>query len=114
MHTREIGGIGEDTACRFLTLKGHKVVKRNWTCHFGELDIVTVKDGVTVFVEVKLRRSSSRGYAYESLNYFKKKHLRRSISYYITSNNISFDNWRFDLVCFDKAKITHYENLNIN
>ncbi|MBC6444852.1 MAG: YraN family protein [Alphaproteobacteria bacterium GM202ARS2] len=55
---KRIGILGEHLCALFLRLKGYTVLARNWTCRYGELDIVAKRRSTLVFVEVKTRRSS--------------------------------------------------------
>ena len=51
-----IGDIGEEKVAWKYRLKGYKILARNFTCRYGELDIVAL-DGLTVvFIEVKTLR----------------------------------------------------------
>ena len=51
----EIGRMGEDVACGFLTEKGHTIVQRNYRCGHLEIDIITLDRNGVHFVEVKSR-----------------------------------------------------------
>lgn len=58
----ELGKNGEEIAALHLMRMGHTILDHNWNLHHGcELDLVTRKDGVLYFVEVKTRRSIERG-----------------------------------------------------
>lgn len=50
-----VGKKGEDEACSYLVRLGHLVLKRNWRYSHLEIDIITLKDNVLHFVEVKTR-----------------------------------------------------------
>ena len=52
MSTR-IGRIGESLACLRLRLAGHRILLRNWTWRYGELDLVTQRGRTIHIVEVK-------------------------------------------------------------
>ncbi len=109
---RSIGDSGEDIAIDFLTGKGYEIVKRNF--HFGksgEIDIVAKDNGILVFVEVKLRRSSKYGNPLDSITPGKVKKLRRAAEGYLYVNKIQNVECRFDVVAIDladgKRDITH-------
>jgi len=51
----EVGRLGEKIAAEFLAKKGYRILARNFRTRFGEIDLVAAKDGVLVFVEVKLK-----------------------------------------------------------
>ena len=57
----DFGRRGEDAACAYLLRHGYSIVERNYRCRRGEIDIIAVKDGGAVFVEVKTRRSLKFG-----------------------------------------------------
>lgn len=48
-----IGQLGEDAVVRFIQGNGHTILDRNFRTRFGELDIVSKKDGILHFIEVK-------------------------------------------------------------
>mgnify|MGYP001563393097 FL=1 len=48
-----IGQLGEEEVVRFIENNGHTILDRNFRSRFGELDIVSKKDGVMHFIEVK-------------------------------------------------------------
>ena len=57
---QELGRKGEDIAAYYLRSRGWDVLERNWTCPYGEADIIACDDGEVVFVEVKTRLDHSR------------------------------------------------------
>lgn len=56
---QELGRRGERLAVKKLIDGGHVIVATNYRCALGELDIVSVGDGVLVVTEVKTRSASS-------------------------------------------------------
>ena len=54
-----IGQWGEDQACEYLRRHGYRIIGRNYSCRFGEIDVIAAKRGFLAFVEVKLRRSDA-------------------------------------------------------
>ncbi|MNY78795.1 hypothetical protein D3C86_2191870 [compost metagenome] len=55
-----LGRQGEDLAASFLLNQNYHIVKRNWRCRSGEIDIIAEKGNKLIFVEVRTRRPSSR------------------------------------------------------
>lgn len=51
------GALGEKFACQILQVKGYKILRKNWRCRAGEIDIICRDGRDLVFVEVKTRRS---------------------------------------------------------
>ena len=58
MDARLTGRWGEQQAARYLQKKGYSITAMNYTCRFGEIDIVAENRDYIVFAEVKLRKSS--------------------------------------------------------
>ena len=50
MGKREIGTLGEDIATAFLQKKGYAVIRRNFLCRVGEIDIIAQKGEYLCFV----------------------------------------------------------------
>ena len=50
---QKIGSIGERFAEMFLVKHGFMIIELNFSCRFGEIDIVTKKNGRIHFIEVK-------------------------------------------------------------
>ena len=50
------GTLGESTACDELRRRGYAILATRYRSRFGEIDIVSIRDGVIGFVEVKARR----------------------------------------------------------
>lgn len=53
---KTIGYIGEKCAIKFLIKNKYKIINTNYSCKYGEIDIVCEKDDCIVFVEVKTRK----------------------------------------------------------
>ena len=59
MNLGQIGKTAEDKTAAFLRKNGFKVIKRNYSCRFGEIDIIAEKGEFIIFVEVKARKENS-------------------------------------------------------
>mgnify|MGYP003509397425 CR=1 FL=1 len=55
MNIGKTGANGETRVASFLRKQGYKILNRNYSCRFGEIDIIAEKDGFIVFVEVKTK-----------------------------------------------------------
>ncbi len=112
--TQKTGEIGENIAVKFLMKHDFKILDRNYTKKWGEIDIVAQKKNKLYFVEVK---SVSR----ETLNIFmpksyddnderyehrpednmhtqKLKRLSRVIQTYILAKKLDAVEWQVDLL----------------
>ncbi len=56
MNIGKIGQIGEKRVAEFLRRRGFSVVKTNYQCRFGEIDIIAENSEYILFVEVKTRK----------------------------------------------------------
>jgi len=83
MDNRLIGQIGENAAADVLRAKGYTILKRNFRCKYGEIDIIAEKYGAMSFVEVKTRQNQKFGRPCESINEEKKEHIRKTARYYL-------------------------------
>jgi putative endonuclease len=116
MAPRGLGAWGEETAARFLTGKGYRIVDRNWHAPEGELDLVARQAQTLVFVEVKARRGHEFGLPEESVTPAKQRKLRKTAWAYLQSHDLSEVDWRIDVVAIDQgrdggvARLEHYVN----
>ncbi len=69
------GTKGEDLTANFLRKQGYSLLKRNYSCRFGEIDIIAQKDDVLIFVEVKTRRENALVSGLQSVDQGKIKRL---------------------------------------
>ena len=60
MNTRKTGVQGEVLAREYLKSKGYKILKENFRCPVGEIDLIVSKDNLVVFVEVKARENEKK------------------------------------------------------
>ena len=59
MNIGALGKKGEDMVTGFLIKNVHTILKRNYLCRFGEIDILAKKEDTLLFVEVKTRKENS-------------------------------------------------------
>lgn len=113
-NTKQIGNYGETVAAKYLKRKGYKIIARNYSCKFGEIDIIAQQDETLVFVEVKTRTSTLYGTPAEAVTYNKKQHIVNTAKYYIMMSkydgNIRFDVVEVYLVGGKAERIEHIEN----
>ena len=78
MDRRLLGTMGENMAADYLVAKGYRIVKRNYRCTYGEIDIIAERYGDMAFVEVKTRSSFQFGRPCEVIDDKKKQNIRKS------------------------------------
>ena len=118
---QKIGELGESLAVMFLMKQGFRVIERNYTKKWGEIDIVATKDNRLYFIEVKSvsHETNSENFdpgaynvSYETdngldgdnyrpednMHPWKLQRLSRTIQTYLLSKNVSEDlEWQLDL-----------------
>ena len=86
---QSIGKLGEDIACLYLEKNNYKIIKRNFRCKQGELDIIAFNlKKELIFIEVKTRNNINYGFACEAVNKYKKRHIYNCAKYYLFLNNL--------------------------
>ncbi len=96
MNKAEKGRLGEDTVCEVLQKKGHKIITRNFHKPFGEIDIISQKDGYIIFTEVKTRKIGSMVSGVEAVDFRKKKKIVLTADAYLIENNVALQP-RYDI-----------------
>ena len=93
----ELGRLGEEKAREFLLERKYKIVACNWRFRQKEIDIIALKDGFLVMVEVRTRTSSKWEHPRESITPAKIRFLVLAADAYIKQCEID-DPVRFDVV----------------
>lgn len=107
-----VGGAGERAAAEFLRDRGYHILERNFRGRGGEVDLIAIDGGVLVFVEVKVRRTLSRGAPIEAVTATKQARVRRAAQEYLTFSGRVFGRIRFDVISVMKtAKTTDITHL---
>ena len=115
--TREIGLRGEQAAAKYLERMGYQILERNWSCPFGEADIIAFDDdeAALVFVEVKTRSSEHTGLPEEAVGPAKRRRYESIALAYLRDSDLTNVQVRFDVIALtlvgtDKALIRHHLN----
>jgi putative endonuclease len=72
---QSLGKLGETLACDELRRRGYSILATRHRTRFGEIDIVSMRDGRVAFVEVKARKSSRHGGAVEAVSAPKRRRI---------------------------------------
>lgn len=103
-----LGLEGEEMAAEYMKRQGYTILDRNWRSGHKELDMVAVKDGTIVFVEVKTRSGSEWGNPEDAVDMRKIRRIVRSADAYLRLKMIDMD-VRFDII----SVISNNGNLNL-
>ncbi len=99
------GAYGERRAAQWYLHAGFEVVARNWRDgRAGELDLIVVRPGLTVFVEVKARATDAFGVA-EAVTPVKQARIRRLAAAWLAANGPRRGAIRFDVVCVTGTRV---------
>ena len=92
-NNREIGAAGEQIACDYLQKQGFTILKRNFYGKNGEIDIICTNETHIVFVEVKMRKATSRNFGCrrfgrpaDAVNAVKRERLIATAREYLREN----------------------------
>ena len=86
MKTKLRGSWGEMLAAKYLKRKGYTIVGMNYSCRFGEIDIIAKDSKYIVFVEVKLRKNDDFALAREFVTRAKQERLIKTASLWLADN----------------------------
>ena len=92
-----VGAWGEGLAADYLRSKRYKLVGMNFTCRYGEIDIIAENKEYLLFVEVKLRKSDRFARAAEHVDYHKQNRIRTTAEFYLSQNPTKLQP-RFDVI----------------
>ncbi|MBI2915793.1 MAG: YraN family protein [Elusimicrobia bacterium] len=106
-----IGSQAEDVVLQHLQNEGWKLIRKNYRCKLGEIDLILQDDkDVIVFVEVKYRSGLSHGMAQSTVHYGKQNHLIQTALAFIKEYNLFQNDFRFDVVTLTPDGIERIEN----
>ena len=92
-----VGSWGEAVAADYLRSKHYKLVGLNYSCKYGEIDIIAMDSHYLVFVEVKLRKSNRFANASEHVDKYKQARIRTTAELYLSQNPTDLQP-RFDVI----------------
>lgn len=92
-----LGADAEALAARHLERAGLRILDRNWRSGRRELDLVALEGEVVAFVEVRARRDGPED-PLESLDWKKRRDLRRAAEAWVHAHPGVGREFRFDVV----------------
>lgn len=115
---QKVGNLGEEIGCRFLMKRGFSIKDRNYRKKWGEIDIITEKDNLLHFIEVKSVSHETENNPEDNVHLWKQKRLARAIQTYLLEKKIPEETeWQIDIMAIfldfkiRKAKIRMTENV---
>ena len=102
---RRTGDKGEAIAAEFLKQHGYLILEQNWTYGKAELDIIAMKNGTVIFVEVKTTNSDfseSFKLPMEAIDKQKRQNLTHAARAYVRLRKQYFprtcEGYAFDII----------------
>lgn len=111
MRTATAGRAAEALAEKMLENAGLKILRRNFRCRHGEIDLIALDAETVVFCEVRLRSGERFGGAAESVTRTKQARIVAAASYFLAYRAQS--PCRFDVLLMpslDAARIRWIRN----
>lgn len=101
---KEKGRQAEKVAQAYLEARQLYLIDRNYSCRYGEIDLIMQDKKILVFIEVRSRQTSAYGSSIETVDPHKQSRIIRSASHYLQSKHL-YDqvDCRFDVVGLNKV-----------
>ena len=98
--TKEVGQSMELVAAEYLKQQGLTLIATNFSCRFGEIDLILQEQQILVFVEVKYRQSAAFGGAINAISPTKREKIIKTAQIYMQQAKLNEYNTccRFDVV----------------
>lgn len=114
---QNLGKLGEQLAENYLKSQGYQIIERNYRKKWGEIDLITKKNGRLVFIEVKTLTSFPNLKPEDHLTKQKIRRLTKTILGYLNYHKIEAE-WQLDLIAIEinrltkKFQIRHYQQID--
>ncbi len=109
LRNKILGRKGEDVVCKYLKKRGYKILERNYTAKFGEVDIIAFLRGIYCFIEVKTRETDAFGLPSEAVTREKQRKYRLLAQYYCLQKGEELP-VRFDVASILNGEVEYFEN----
>lgn len=128
MDSKQTGIWGEKIAENYLMKKGYQILDKNYSTNFnsgpkrGEVDLVTKKDNIISFIEVKTQTQNQREQfslirPEQKVNFLKQRKIIKTAEFWLMEKKIPLDSkWQIDVIAIKidfkskLAKIRHFKN----
>ena len=112
MNKRKVGSEEEILAAKYLEEHGCRILKKNFRCSAGEIDIIFTDDeGRICFGEVKYRENEGSGLPEEAVDSNKQRIICRVSDHYRAKNGMDESvSYSFDVIAVTPSKIKWIRN----
>ncbi len=113
-NTVKKGRAGESLASAYLTMKGYRILKRNYVSPGSELDIIAYEPQQKTLVCVEVKRWLRPYYPIDDIRYAvpsaKMRRLRKGLSHFIATHmHLQYDAIRIDVILLYEEQVIHIE-----
>ncbi|MBN2618194.1 MAG: YraN family protein [Spirochaetales bacterium] len=104
---------GETAACEYLKQKEYVIIKRNFRCKYGEIDIIAKDKSEITFVEVKTWDALETYDLSYVINRKKLKRLSNASAIFLRDYKGKYSSIRFDVLLLksDQTIYEYYTNI---
>ena len=109
INTTTKGTLGESKAIEFLVNNNFKIIGKNFSSKFGEIDVIAKKDEVMHFIEVK------SGFGFEpiyNITPSKIKKITKTLYAYMKKNRIDTP-FCIDAIIIENNRLEFIENITL-
>ncbi len=86
MDKKLLGRFGEEQAAKYLKKNKYKILGMNYSCRFGEIDVIAENREYIAFVEVKLRKNAAFAQAREFVTASKQQRCLTAAQMWLAAN----------------------------
>ena len=108
---KQLEDLGEDISEIFLAKMGYSILKRNYRCRLGEIDLIAKNKNKIIFFEVKTRTNLNFGYPEESVNNMKVLKLKKLAIFFTVSENMYNIDMQFDVISINLWQNSFLDNI---
>jgi putative endonuclease len=102
MDRKQAGKDAEKQAETFLYKQKLKLLNRNFSCRFGEIDLIMTDGDTIAFIEVRYRNTKKYGGAAASVTPLKQAKIIKTAQLYLSLHpKLANKNCRFDVIAFE-------------
>lgn len=112
MYVKNKGFEYEKIAKNFLMSNNYEIIEENFSCKFGEIDIIASKDERLHFIEVKGRKNTEHGLPREAVTLSKQNRIIKAAKFYFMLLGSDDVLCQFDVIeiIIENNLINHIEN----
>lgn len=102
MDRNKLGKDAEKLAEQFLIKQHLKLLERNFSSRFGEIDLIMQDRDTLTFIEVRYRNTKKFGGAAASVTTTKQAKIIKTAQFYLSQHpRLANKNCRFDVIAFE-------------